>query len=88
MTVKSPFYFEANKLWVEKETWTDLIGEESAVAVYSLKAAAAEIIEHGGAFIINDDNIGIIKRCDRLHDLDALMGDVNAYRLEKGLQTL
>jgi drug/metabolite transporter (DMT)-like permease len=52
MVNKSTFYFEANKLWVEKETWTDLIANESPAAVCSVKAAAVEIIQHGTAFTI------------------------------------
>lgn len=88
MTAKSSFYFEDDKLWVEMETWTDLIGEKSAVPIHSLKAAAADIIQRGGAFIVNDINIGIMNRCDRIAELEALMRDVDDARRRMGLQAL
>lgn len=88
MTAKSSFYFEDDKLWIAMEAWTDLIGEQSAVPLYSLKSAAAASIEHGGAFIIKEDKVGIKRRCDRMSELGELMREVDDFRRKHGLQAL
>ena len=88
MTTKSSFYYEANKLWIELETWTDLIGDKSPVALYSLKAAATEIIQRGGTFIINEANRGVHRSCNRMTDFIELMREVDELRRQNGLQAL
>jgi hypothetical protein len=88
MTVKLPISFEDQKIWVEIQTWTALVGSVSTVPVTSLFQAADEALEKGGALVIYEDEGNIINHCNRADELQTLKDLVAETRRQSNLPPL
>ncbi|MDD2742228.1 MAG: hypothetical protein PHV02_08135 [Rhodocyclaceae bacterium] len=67
--------YEDNKLFISKTKWDELKKNKPPVAFASVVAAAKEIISRGGAFVVYcDSDTAIMRRCDRMSELDNEIG--------------
>lgn len=79
--------FDEKNLWIAQEVWSDLTAGTSAVAFSSVRSTAVETLKRDGAFIIYSE-AGIMRRIDRLSELETFMSETGARRKELGLDTL
>ena len=62
---------EGKHLMITKGTWDEMKKDKSSVAFTSLEAAARETIRRDGAFIVyREEDTAIMRRCDRMSELD------------------
>jgi hypothetical protein len=87
-TPSSSFWFDDSKLYVSKECWHDLIGDQSVVGLAGVVAHAREVIRRSGAFVIDAGQAGVQQRVDRMSEFEQLVADVVKYRADEGLQAL
>ena len=84
MAIDGTVDFESKKLHVEEEVWRDVAMGDSEVAFANVVGAATDIIKRDGTFLIHAER-GILSHIHRLTELEKLVEDINAERVQKGL---
>ena len=65
--------------------WTDLTISKSTVAFSSVTSTVIETLKRGGAFMIYRDDVGIMRRFDRLSEFETYMSEIDDQRKRLGL---
>ena len=80
-----PIEIDEKKLLVREDVWLSLASRNDSVALSSVKALAKAAVARGGAFIIYNDDIGVMHNLYRASDLDAFMQQLDTNRQSLGL---
>lgn len=73
MSQKFPLVFEEAGLSINDTTWSDLVGHGSSIIFDDLIAIIQEKVAAGYPFTIEDNDGYVIRRIDRLSDLNELV---------------
>ena len=88
MNIRNMVHFDDGDIWVVEQTWEDMSNSQSATPVASVLVGAAEGIRRGGSLIIHAKDGDIRRRCDRIDELQILIGEIDESRKKQGLQSL
>lgn len=80
MSEKFPLVFENVGLSINATTWSDLIGHGSSFAFDGIIAVIQENVAAGHPFTIEDDNGYILRRIDRISELNELVETAKEQR--------
>ena len=83
---KSSFYFDDNKLVIDKQVWLDLVSHGSVVAFAGVVGAAEAAVKADGAFVIDGGEAGIFQRIDRMSELRTLVAEADQQRRDAKLK--
>ncbi|MEI5997871.1 hypothetical protein H3V53_11860 [Paraburkholderia bengalensis] len=88
MTTRVPVELEENKLWIEEETWNDVLVDKGVSGLSNVALAAVDIIKRDGAFIVYHEEKGIMRHIHRMSDLEKYVQEINQHRATLGLDQL
>lgn len=80
--------FDDPNLLIAEVVWNDLRTGKSTVALSSVRSTALETLKRGGAFMIYRNDIGIMRRFDRLSEFETYLSEIDDQRKRLGLETL